>query len=389
MSIVFGGREDSPAHFKSGVVEDSALDLFTVPPTNITYNGYRIVEINPTSESITPIEFVIPGSREYIDFSRSYFRMDLILKKTDGGNLVAASQRWLAPNAFHTIIKQPSIYVNGTLTTEQTDTYAYKAYLETILNYGTEDEEKILKPQGYYSVLDHPGNDLTANQIDNTHNDYTALSEEQRKAVDGLLEMKDKTTGGKTIHLFGLPHVDLFNTGRMLIPGVDLKMRFTLNDPKFFMNGLTAVATDVRLQAGDLKMKFYACMVKVRSDVYNKIATARLQKNLDVYYPTVRSEIRTYTLQNNHTNFEATDVFNGRVPDRVVVGLVYQDAFSGTYAYNPFNFPKFNVSSIKQIVEGEEYPINLCNLLQTTVNMICQGITDFSVPIVQPTEEDV
>ena len=149
----------------------------------------------------------------------------------------------------------------------------------------------------------------------------------------------------------------------MLIPGVDLKMRFTLNDPKFFMNGLAAVATNVRLQARDLKMKFYACMVKVRSDVYNKIATARLQKNLDVYYPTVRSEIRTYTLQNNHTNFEATDVFNGRVPDRVVVGLVYQDAFSGNYAYNPFNFPKFDVSSIKQIVEGEEYPYQPLQLI--------------------------
>ena len=115
-------------------------------------------------------------------------------------------------------------------------------------------------------------------------------------------------------------------------------MRFTLNDPKFFMNGLAAVATNVRLQADDLKMKFYACMVKVMSEVYNKIATARLQKNLDVYYSTVRSEIRTYTLQNNRTNFEATDVFNGRVPDRLVVGLVYQDAFSGNYAYNPFNF---------------------------------------------------
>ena len=51
MSIVFGGSEAYPAHFKSGVVEDSALDLFTVPPTNITYNGYRIVEINPTSEN--------------------------------------------------------------------------------------------------------------------------------------------------------------------------------------------------------------------------------------------------------------------------------------------------------------------------------------------------
>ena len=173
--------------------------------------------------------------------------------------------------------------------------------------------------------------------------------------------------------MFGLPHLDLFNTGRLLILGVDLKMRFTLNDPKFFMNGLTAVNTDVRLQAGDLKMKFYACMVKVRSDVYNKIATARLQRNLDVYYPTVRSEIRTYTLQNNHTNFEAIDVFNGRVPDRMVVGLVYQDVFSGNYAYNPFNFPKFDVSSIKQIVEGEEYPYQPLQLIAANGQLDMSG----------------
>ena len=102
MSVVFGGNEASRAHVRSTEVQDSAMNLFTVPPTNVTYNGYRVVEINPTSESITPTEFVIPGSREYIDFSRSYFRMDLILKKTDGTNVVAASQRWLAPNAFHT-----------------------------------------------------------------------------------------------------------------------------------------------------------------------------------------------------------------------------------------------------------------------------------------------
>ena len=320
---------------------------------------------------------MITGSREYIDFSRSYFRMDLNLKKTDRGNLVAGSQRWLAPDAFHTIVKQPSIYVIGTLTTEQTDTYAYKAYLETILNYGTEDEETILKPQGYYSALNHPGSDLTANQIDSAtpHNDYNALSKERKKAVDGLLEIKDKTTGGKTIQLFGLPHVDLFNTGRMLIPGVDLKMRFTLNDPKFFMNGLAAVATNVRLQAGDLKMKFYACMVKVRSDVYNKIATARLQKNLDVFYPTVRSEIRTYTLQNNYTNFEATDVFK-----------MLSQAITPTILSISQNL--MSVVS-NRLWKGKSTRINLCNLLQTTVNMTCQSITDLSVPIVQPTEENV
>lgn len=331
------------------------MDLFTVPPTYITYNGYRIVETNPTSERITPIEFVLPGSREYLDFSRSYFRMELTLKKVDGGNLADADAHWVAPNAFHTFIKQPSLYVNGRLTTEQTDTYAYKAYLETILNHGIEEEETTLKSQGYYSALDHPLHTLTADQMDQTYADYKALADKQRKAVDGAVAIRARTNGGKAIQLFGMPHVDLFNTGRMLIPGVDLKISFTLNEPKFFVNGLAAVNTDVRLQAGDLKMKFFACMVKVRSDVYNAIVTARLQRSLDVFYPTVRSEIRTYILQNNHTNFEPTAAFNGRVPDRVVVGIVHQDTFTGTYAYNPFIFKKDKITSVKQVIEGEEY----------------------------------
>lgn len=61
--------------------------------------------------------------------------------------------------------------------------------------------------------------------------------------------------------------------------------------------------------------------------MYNKIATARIQRNLDVYCPTVRSEIRTYTLTNNHSNFEATDVFKGRVPDRVLAAVMRQNCF--------------------------------------------------------------
>ena len=81
--------------------------------------------------------------------------------------------------------------------------------------------------------------------------------------------------------------------------------------------------------------------IRPRDDMRNTID--KKESNFFVYYPTVRSEIRTYTLQNNNTNFEATDVFNGRVPDRVVVGLVYQDAFSGNYAYNPFTLGNFDL----------------------------------------------
>lgn len=182
MSVVFGGSEASAAHSHSTKVSDGALDLFTVPPTNIAYNSYLIVEVNPTSESTTPLEFVLSGSREYIDFTRSYFRIELSLKKSsDGSNVASGDNVWMVNNAFHTIFKQPSIYLNGTLTTEQTDTYAYKAYLETILNYGMEDEETFLQAQGYYSALDHPPSTLSAKQWDPTDADYKAMPRERRK----------------------------------------------------------------------------------------------------------------------------------------------------------------------------------------------------------------
>lgn len=81
-------------------------------------------------------------------------------------------------------------------------------------------------------------------------------------------------------------------------------------------------------------------MVKVRSDIYNEIARKRLKENKNVFIPTVRSEVRTFTVQKNDTEFQATDVFTRRVPHRVVVGLVYQSAFGGHYEFNPFSFQK-------------------------------------------------
>ena len=354
MSVVFGGSEASAAHSHSAKVSDSALDLFTVPPTNVAYNSYHIVEINPTIESTTPVELVLPGSREFIDFTRSYFHIKLSLKDSaDNANVAKGDNVWMANNAFHTIFKQPSIYINGTLTTEQTDTYAYKAYIETILNYSTEDEETFLQAQGYYSAVDHPPSTLSDNEWTGTHADYKAMPKECRKAMDNMKLMQARTVDGKVLQLFGMPHCDLLNSGRMLIPGVDLKTRFTLNDPKFFLMRLTSSSAKPVLKS--FNMKFFACMVKVRSDIYNEIARKRLKENKNVFIPTVRSEVRTFTVQKNDTEFQATDVFTRRVPHRVVVGLVYQSAFGGHYEFNPFSFQKNHITSIKQVIEGEEY----------------------------------
>ena len=76
----------------------------------------------------------------------------------------------------------------------------------------------------------------------------------------------------------------------------------------------------------------------------------------------MRSEIRTFSLQGNQARFEANNLFQGRIPDRIIVGMVGNEAFNGNVAFDPFCFPKFGVISTKQIVRGEEYPYETLQL---------------------------
>ena len=111
------------AHERSDVEVNPSLNLFEVPDTDISYNGYRMVIINPTTTGITPMEFVVNPSEDYIDLNRSYFQIKLRLKYADDTNIVAASHH-IVNNMAHSIIKYLSVRLNGTLISPQTDIYA-------------------------------------------------------------------------------------------------------------------------------------------------------------------------------------------------------------------------------------------------------------------------
>ena len=67
-------------------------------------------------------------------------------------NVVEATKLWPMNNLAHTLFKQ--MRLDGTLISPQTDTYHYKAYLETLLNYKRNEGETVLKPEGWYNALD-------------------------------------------------------------------------------------------------------------------------------------------------------------------------------------------------------------------------------------------
>ena len=88
----------------------------------------------------------------------------------------------------------------------------------------------------------------------------------------------------------------------------------------------------------------------------NLYKTLSLKRQAEPYteYPAVRGEVRTYTFQGTIDSWEENNIFQGRIPDRMIVGLLDAKAFNGDRNYYPFAFQKFGLETIKQIVRGEE-----------------------------------
>ena len=278
--------------------------------------------------------------------------------------MVAAEALWPVNNLAHSIIKQIDLQLNGTLISPQSDTYHYKAYLEELLNFDREDGKTVLGPQGWFNQVDFPPQ-WTANNIDSTTPDaaYTALSANHKAALAASVAETRKYAAGVTHSLVFSPHLDVFHTGKVLVPGVEIKMKFHFNSPNLFLNG---VALAGRLMEGDVKLRFHLCQLRLNETMYRHLSVQRHNDKQMATYPTVRSEIRTFSMQGNLTRFDIPNLFQNRVPDRLIAALVDSRAFNGDVTRDPFCFQKFGLSSIRQIVRGEEYPYETLQLVHNT-----------------------
>ena len=74
-----------------------------------------MVPINLFTTGINPIDFQIDPQEDYIDLSQSYFEIEWKLQKGAGGDAVSTDKSYLVNNIAHSIFKQISVGLNGTL----------------------------------------------------------------------------------------------------------------------------------------------------------------------------------------------------------------------------------------------------------------------------------
>ena len=141
-----------------------SLNLFEVPDVDYRYEASREVEFQPALTGIQPITFSIPGSDDYYDTNSLRFKVKVRLSDPADGYLglqanLAVSDANNTRNTYcvnnfgHSIFRDITMSMNGVLMTEQSNTYHYRSYLETLLYYRREEGTTKLAPQGWVNQL--------------------------------------------------------------------------------------------------------------------------------------------------------------------------------------------------------------------------------------------
>jgi len=121
------------------------FDIFAPKPRQIAVEGTTETIYKPiASIDKTSIEFLIPGDSDtYIDLDLKLYIRGKLMK--EDGTLGEIDYTAGINNLLHSLFNHCSTSLNGTQITQATELYNYRAYLETLLTYGSDAAESHLK----------------------------------------------------------------------------------------------------------------------------------------------------------------------------------------------------------------------------------------------------
>ena len=351
--------------------DKSEIDLFSVPPTQQSLERGRWIGYAPLSSvenTDSPINFLVTGTDEYIDLSKTILTVTGKIVKDNETVLDGANQTSVAPvnNFLHSLFKQVDVYLNGKQVTPAMGTYPYRAYIETLLNYDASAKESQFTSALYYkdtaTKMDEVGS-LPSSQTIN----YKNISGQNASLKNympgtgnqGFAKRSHFIQNSKQFVLSGPIFADIFMTDRLLLNMMDLRVVLNRSSNTFCLMDLssgTAVKPKVQLSHVELKIR------KVKLDQAVSDGIERTLKQTPALYPIRRVECKILTVPQNLPTTRQDNIFSGLIPKTFVVGFVNVDAVNGTYWTNPYNFAHFGVTSLSLTANGEEIPFKQLTL---------------------------
>jgi hypothetical protein len=316
---------------------DPQLDLFSTRTyQNEMYGAeYKTFRVNAPLTS-GPIEFHIDHTKEYYDLSQTLFSLKVQVMNQEGEVIPTSGDgkdnAALVNNAMHSVFGDVMLSINGKPTEGVADGwYAYKSYISSLFKYSKDVQTQQLFAEGFLR-----DSHATMNTITNP----------------AFVSRKGWTAAGAIKEFYGKLNCGMFQQDRLLIPGVEFHLQLERNkDTIAIFTPLPNFKPKVVIK--DVKLHLLAVNVNPAIRQHHELQLAR---GLPAIYDFNKVEIDTIIVNQNTTNDWKDNLFHGRVPKFMVMGMLSSTAFHGDYAQNPFNFKHFNIKSLLLTRDDETVP---------------------------------
>lgn len=313
-----------------GITTKSELDIFATPPTQTSIESGSTLCFRPIStlSDTAPIEFLVTASGdEYIDLTHT--TLHIIAKIKPITPLPPGTEAEFGPvnNWIHSLFSQVDVYLNQKCISPPSNNYAYRAYIENLLNYGDLAKKSHLTASLWYA--DDAGK-------------FNAVGNK------GYIKRKSITANESEVELFSNLHCDIFNINKFMVNGVDLGLKLIRNKNEFHLIGTTPGKVEI------IEANLFVRKVKINPSIL--LAHARALNVTSAKYPINRVEIKTLTIGTGIQSKSIDNIFLGQIPKRCIIGMVDSQGFNGSQNLNPFNFEHFNYNYLALYIDSTQIP---------------------------------
>jgi hypothetical protein len=196
-------------------------------------------------------------------------------------------------------------------------------FIETILNFDQDTKDTMLAAQGYFS----------------------------EKNKDKHTDLFSKSTA-KVFDNYGRLTAPIFNQGRLIPSGVDIKIRFTRAPAEFCVKTTAAAAAPAQKIIHKIEeIGLYVRKVKLTSNELLNIEKKFLGHTAK--YPVKDVQTKTFNIPSGLSSMKFNHVSMGKVPEIMVVGLIAQDEFEGVSKTSAYNFCHFNLKQMAVFINDQ------------------------------------
>ena len=318
-----------PQNIESGVYKYETQHFSAIPPIN----GALIFEIPATGDA-------------YINLKKSQLRLKFRIVNSDGSILTPGTEDAREERAIHGDIvtvsnlpmacffRQVDVCLNDqNINADVASNYAYKGYIDMLLNTEKQDAETILQSELCYNdTVGFPQGDYLSNY--------------------GFTARYGFTKDSATVVIKGPIRADICQQDRLILPGVRVSVKMYPAEDSFRLHSMIGKNKTYKLEIMEAVLEAYKitpnpCIIKAHQEVL---------KQKPSILPFTKSYLKNYNIREGSQSFIMDDLFYDKIPNELIICMINSEAYNGKYQLNPFVFEHFKLSYLEYMVNGVSVP---------------------------------